>query len=136
MTTLRLFAIGALAAACVSTTAGKPTHGPIMLQTAESPIHAAPCPASVIEGTLVESTVTGLGLLDDTTTGTTDVIWPYGYRATPSIGGGILFDSSGTLIAYTGERVRLEVASPASTGPLVVCGAVLRVPFVETSGAT
>lgn len=107
----------------------KPTPGPIALRTATSPVPASACPEAAIEGTLIEHPVTGLGLLDQSGRVRTPVVWPTGYRANPSIGSSILFDASGQLVAYTGERVAIQATTPGPAGPLVVCGTVRRIPF-------
>jgi hypothetical protein len=122
-----LLIVALLALGCAPTIApSKPTPGPISLRTAESPVTATPCPSTLVEGTLIESVVSGLGLLDESGTKTTEVVWPFEWWASPSIGGSLLVDAAGEVVARTGDRVRVE-AVEMEEGAWLVCGRVLRV---------
>jgi hypothetical protein len=111
---------------------GNATPGPISLRTAASPVPESPCAGTTVEGTLVESAASGLGLLLASAPGPTAVTWPYGWTAGPSIGGSNLMDPTGNTVARTGDIVRIE-ASALGGGSWLVCGQVVRVSFDEAT---
>ena len=101
----------------------KPTPGPIALRTADGAAPSA-CPGERIDGTLTANDETGLGLLDETGTETAAIVWPQGWSASPSIGGSLLVDPSGNVVARTGDIVRVD-AIGIEPGTWLVCGNVV-----------
>ncbi len=102
-----------------------PTPGPVTLRVAEAPVDPATCPTTTLEGQLVENQATGLGIIEASGVAH-PIIWPHGYSGLPSIGGAILYDASGQLVAYTGEIVRIHGVLPAANGGLFACGPVTK----------
>lgn len=134
MTRIAALVVGALVVAGCGVVPGQgnPTPGPISLRTAASSVSESPCPGATVEGTLVESEESGLGLLLASASGPSAVTWPYGWTAAPSIGGSNLIDPSGNTVARTGDIVRIE-ASALGSGSWLVCGRVVRVSFDEAT---
>jgi hypothetical protein len=122
----------AVALVMVGCTPVKPTHPPITLRTAMATVDPADCPANEIDGALVESETTGLGIVA-AALATLDVTWPFGYSAVPSVAGGILLDPTGTIVAYTGERVRILGGIAGADGTWLACGTVLAGLSVESA---
>jgi hypothetical protein len=118
-------AIGVGIASC--TPYVEPTHPPILLKTAAAPVAPADCPLSGLDGTLVETAATGLGIVD-ASGATVNITWPFGYSASPSVAGGILFAPNGQPPIYTGEPIRFTGGAIGADGTWVACGAIERLP--------
>ena len=108
--------------ALVATDPGIATPGSRALRVAASPVAPSECTGNTASGFLTENDESGLGLVDESGVRTA-VTWPPGFSAAPSIGGVLLKDDSGKIVARTGEIVTL-IGVLADVRGLLACGRV------------
>jgi len=100
-------------------------------QTGETP---GPCMAALIEGQLIESDSSGVGLKDSYGL-VRDVIWPWGYSAKRA-GGLLLIDDHGATVARVGDIVRLAGGEAEGQAWTVCPGTVeVRAPWPTESAS-
>ncbi len=86
-----------------------------------------PCPAALIEGTLVTDERWGLAI-EDTDGLTRKVLWPHGYAARVERSRLALLDATGSVVAYQGDLVEIGGGETGSSGTWLGCGGIRVVP--------
>ena len=102
---------------------GLPTSRAPTLRVAASPIPSSACMNTSMSGYLTENLNSGLGLVDDLGRPTA-ITWPPGYTASGSIGGSLLKDDVGDVVARTGDVIRLDGVLEDGHGGLLACGRI------------
>jgi hypothetical protein len=106
----------------------KPTAGSVGLVVAQATVDPSACPPAEVEGTLIEDPDTGLGLLQKSGI-QLHVVWPAGYSAGPSVGGSNLFDDKGSVLARSGENLRVRGFVVVGSDRIQACGPISKVSF-------
>lgn len=123
----RLVVLAFAVAACTPalTPGPKSTAGPVVIRTQEQSDASASCAPGHVEGNLTVSELWGLGLID-TTGKQIEVIWPYGFAGSPSIGGALLVKDTDVVVARTGDM--LEIGGEfGADGAWLACGEIRRI---------
>ncbi len=123
---------------CLSATPGAATEAPstsVPLPTLDPSLIAVPtqepepagsprpCPAALIEGTLVPDERWGM-IIEDVDGLTRKVLWPHGYAARQDGSRLALLDGGGSIVAFEGDLVRIGGGEAGSNGTWLGCGGI------------
>ena len=122
----RLIVLAFVVAGCTPavTPGPKSTPGPVVIRTREQSDPSATCAPGHVEGNLIASELWGLALIDATGK-QIEVIWPYGFAGSPSMGGSLLVRDTDLVVARTGDM--LDIGGEfRPDGVWLACGDVRR----------